>query len=165
MGGVEDSRTKALRDAIQFEADGRAFFLEAAERTSDYFGRIIFNSLADEELDHIERIKTIDRALRGRGQWPSEKDHAEKGRKSVFEEARMKMDKTVKDRTDDLTAVKVAMDLEEKGYRFYSDLAARAVDSREKEFYRRLATEEKRHLQILEDTWNALVEYGSSTLE
>ncbi len=165
MASGKDSRTSALLDAIEFETDGRAFFLEAAKKTSDYFGRIIFNSLAEEELDHVERIKAIDRSLRNSGQWPSEEDHAEKHRENIFEEARMHMDKTVEDRTDDLQAVKVAMDLEEKGYRFYSDLAAHAVDSREKEFYRRLAAEEKRHLQILEYTWSTLVEYSSSTLE
>ncbi|NIO04500.1 MAG: hypothetical protein GTN74_07760 [Proteobacteria bacterium] len=159
-----DRRKKTLRDAMKFEMDGREFFIAAAERTSDYFGKIIFNSLADEELKHIETIKVIDRSLREKGEWPFTEDHDEKGRENIFEAARMEMDEIVKDRTDDLEAVKIAMDFEQKGYRFYSFLAEEATDWREQEFYQRLASEEQMHLLILEDTWRTLVEYSSSSL-
>ena len=159
------SKREALRDAIQFETDGREFFLEAARKTVDYFGRIIFNSLADEELGHIERIRAIDRSLRDTGQWPRSNTPTPEEGKNVFQEALMQMDETVRDRTDDLQAVKVALELERKGYHFYSGLAAKAIEPREKEFYGRLAAEEQRHLQILEDTWRALIERGSSTIE
>jgi rubrerythrin len=77
----------------------------------------------------------------------------------------MHMDEMIKDRTDDLQAVRLAMDLEQRGFQFYLSLAAKAVDSREREFYQRLAQEEKRHLQTLEETWDALVACGSSSLE
>ncbi len=165
MGSEKDRQAKALLDALKFETDGRAFFLEAAKKTSDYFGRIIFSSLADEERDHIERIKAIDRSLRDTQQWPTSEDHAEEGEKSIFETARMQMDKLVKDRTDDLQAVKIGMDLEQKAIRFYSSLALKASDQREKEFYERLVSEEKRHFQVLEETWRTLVEYSSSRLD
>ncbi len=75
------------------------------------------------------------------------------------------MDEMVTDRANDVQAVKIAMDLEQKGFGFYSGLASKATDPKEKAFYRRLANEEKRHLQILEETWNTLMEYSSSTLE
>ncbi len=164
MSREMDGRKKALRDAMKFEMDGREFFIGAAERTSDYFGKIIFNSLADEELKHIETIKVIDRSLREKGRWPFPEDHEKNERENIFEIARMEMDEIVKDRTDDLQAVKIAMDFEQKGFRFYSGLAREATDRREQEFYQRLASEEQRHLQILEDTWRTLVEYSSSSL-
>lgn len=160
-----ETRRKALRDAMQFEMDGRAFFVEAAGKTSDYFGRIIFNSLADDELEHIEKIRAIDRSLMKGETWPPSGDHVTKERRNIFETARTQLDEIVKDRTDDLQAVKIAMDLEQKGFRFYSDLARMAADKSEKEFYQRLASEERRHLQLLEDTWRTLVDYNSSSLE
>ena len=76
----------------------------------------------------------------------------------------MHMDEMIMDRTDDLQAVKFAMDLEQRGFQFYSNLAVKAVDSREREFYQRLAQEEKQHLRTLEETWDALVACGSSSL-
>jgi rubrerythrin len=160
-----DSRGEsALLDAIQFETDGRAFFLEAAAKTSDFFGKIIFTSLADEERDHIERIHAINRSLRDHGTWPPHEGRAEQGCRNIFEEARARLDQTIRDRTDDLEAVKLAMDLEQKGIEFYSELASKATDPRERAFYQRLATEEKRHLQILENTWRTLTAYSSSIL-
>jgi rubrerythrin len=161
----QDRREKALLAAIQFETDGRAFFLEAATKTSDFFGRIIFTSLADEERDHIERIHAIDRSLRDHGTWPPRQDRAGGKEGNIFEEARHRLDETIRDRTDDLEAVKLAMGLEQNGIEFYSDLAAKAADPREREFYQRLAAEEKRHLEVLENTWSALAACSSSMLE
>jgi len=160
----DSRRDRALLDAIQFENDGRAFFLEAAAKTSDFFGKIIFTSLADEERDHIERIHAIHRSLRDHGTWPSHENGVEQGGRNIFEHARDRLDQTIRDRTNDLQAVKLAMDFEHKGIVFYSELASKATDPREKAFYQRLATEEKRHLQILEDTWSALTAYSSSIL-
>jgi rubrerythrin len=164
MGG-KDSMRDVLFEALEFETNGRAFFLEAAKKTSDYFGKIIFNSLAEEELDHIEKIKSIAQSLKENEKWPPSEDHGAEDMKNIFETARVRMDEMIKDRTDDLTAVKIAIDLEQKGFRFYSGLASKAADLREKKFYQRLASEEKRHLRILEDTWSALIECSSSSLE
>lgn len=160
-----DSRRNALRDAIRLETDGRDFFLKASEKTSDYFGRIIFRSLAEEECRHIERINAIDRSLGEKGEWPFPEGGAEERGENIFEKARKQMDETVRDRTDDLAAVKIAMDLEEKGIQYYSDLAAKAADPRERQFYERLAAEEKRHLEILENTWSTIAEHGSSAID
>jgi rubrerythrin len=164
MGG-KDSMRDVLLEALEFETKGRAFFLKAAKKTSDYFGKIIFNSLAEEELDHIEKIKSIAQSLKENKKWPPSEDHGAEDMKNIFKTARVQMDEMIKDRTDDLTAVKIAIDLEQKGLRFYSGLASKAADLREKKFYQRLASQEKRHLRILEDTWSALIEYSSSSLE
>jgi len=165
MTNEKDRRKEAFLGAIQFETDGRAFFLEAATRTSDFFGKIIFTSLADEERDHIERIHAIERSLRDYEAWPPSQGEAQGKEENVFEDALQRLDKTVRDRTNDLEAVKLAMDLEQKGIEFYSQLASNAADPREREFYQRLATEEKRHLEILENTWSALASCSSSMLE
>ena len=164
MTRADSRRERILLDAIQFETDGRAFFLEAAAKTSDFFGKIIFTSLADEELDHIERIHAINRSLRDHGTWPPDEGRDERGDRNVFEEARDRLDQTIRDRTDDLEAVKLGMDLEKRGIEFYSELASKATDPREIAFYQRLATEEKRHLEILENTWRTLTAYSSSIL-
>jgi rubrerythrin len=161
----EDRRQKAILGAIRFETDGRAFFLEAARKTKDYFGKAIFTSLAEEERNHIERIKVIGRSLDETGEWPSSEDPTSAPSETVFEEARRQIDNRVLDRTNDIEAVKYAIELEKKGYRLYSGLAAQAPDPEEKAFYQQLAREENRHLQILEETWSALIERGTASLD
>ena len=67
---MEKKTFEALQEAIKFEEDGRAFFLAAHEKTEENFGKSIFLSLADAELDHIERIKMIHESLSKIGEWP-----------------------------------------------------------------------------------------------
>ncbi|HMK74833.1 MAG TPA: ferritin family protein [Thermodesulfobacteriota bacterium] len=50
---MEKRTFEALEAAIKFEEDGRTFFLAAHKKTEEKFGKSIFLSLADAELDHI----------------------------------------------------------------------------------------------------------------
>ena len=93
MGTDRDLRLETLIAAIGFEQEGRKFFLDAAERTSDYFGRTVFRSLADEELAHIERIEAIERSLSDHGQWPPAESRAARTTRGIFAEARMQFPK------------------------------------------------------------------------
>jgi hypothetical protein len=54
---METRTFEALEAAIKFEEDGRTFFLAAGEKTEEKFGKSIFLSLADAELDHIQKDK------------------------------------------------------------------------------------------------------------
>jgi rubrerythrin len=56
----------------------------------------------------------------------------------------------------------MADDSEQRGFRFYSRLAPKADDPGERAFCQQLPAEEKRHLQMFEDTRSALVQCGSS---
>jgi len=56
---MERRTFEALEAAIKFEEDGRTFFLAAHKKTEEKFVKSIFLSLADAELDHIQRIRTI----------------------------------------------------------------------------------------------------------
>ena len=67
---MEKKTFGALEAAIKFEEDGRTFFLEANKKTEEKFAKSIFLSLADAELDHIQRIKAIYESLNKIGVWP-----------------------------------------------------------------------------------------------
>jgi hypothetical protein len=65
---MEKKTFEALEAAIKFEEDGRTFFLAASKKTEEKFGKSIFSSLADAELDHIHKDKNdlrISRQSRG----------------------------------------------------------------------------------------------------
>ena len=48
---MEGNTVEALEAAIKLEEDGRAFFLAAHKKTEEKFGKSIFLSRADAELD------------------------------------------------------------------------------------------------------------------
>jgi rubrerythrin len=67
---VQRRTFEALEAAIKFEEDGRTFFLAAHKKTEEKFGKSIFLSLGDAELDHIQRTRTIYDSLSKMREWP-----------------------------------------------------------------------------------------------
>ena len=150
---MEKKTFEALQAAIKFEEDGRAFFLAASEKTAEKFGKSAFLGLADAELDHIERIKTIYESLNKLGDWPDAPSLFSPKRpiKNIFEEAMEAIDRNVKPTTGEMEAVKLGIQYEEKGIRFYADFTDSASNWLEKKFYAQLGNEERGHMLILKD--------------
>lgn len=149
---------KALEEAIRFEVDGREFFLQAAEKAETYLTKSIFKILAEEELGHIQKVKEVHgRCL------SSEKDvflpsisttsHLE----NIFQQAQRETDPKLLMRTDELEAVRLALQLEIKGHEFYNRLAQEATSELEKAFYHQLAQEESVHFSVLRQMEEALM--------
>jgi len=143
MGAQKESK-KVLENAIRFEIDGRDFFLKAAERAKTYLAKVIFQTIAEEELDHIRRVKEIYE----RTDPVSEKQRiahvaAERSNlQNIFQEASEQMDGTITVNADEMEAIRLAVELEFKGHEFYKCLAQEATSDFERDFYQHLAQEE-----------------------
>jgi len=142
-----------IEEALRFEEEGRAFFLKAAGKTRNPFGKLMFEAIADSELKHMEQLREIQEELNRHGQWPDQCAAFESlgPVRNVFERALAELTDRVRGDTDDVKATELARAYEEKGIRFYQDLAAKAQGDVERLFYERLAEEERGHLIILED--------------
>jgi rubrerythrin len=153
MNMESKSGLDALEAAIKFEEDGWEFFLDASKKTKQRYGQLMFQSIADAELEHIERIREVYDSLIKTGEWPDLPPlFTPKGPlRNIFEDAREQLDQNIKAETDDIEAVTMAREYEEKGFRFYQDLADRAKVLIEKKFYQQLAYEERGHLLIFQD--------------
>lgn len=141
---------KVLEEAIRFETDGREFFLNAAEKAKTYIAKVIFQTIAEEELDHIRRVKQIYESNaapenQSRPHGGSEERHLQ----NVFEEAREQMGKSFRVDPDEVEAIRLAVQLEFKGHEFYNRLAQEAAGDFERKFYHRLAEEELVHFSTL----------------
>jgi len=62
--------------------------------------------------------------------------------------------------TDEMEAVKVALDFEEKGFGFYKKAQSEASDETEKKLFSVLADEEQEHYTILQNTHSFLKDTG-----
>ncbi len=149
-----EQRMKALEVAMENEAREAEFYRKHSERTSNPLGKKMFVSLAHDEREHMERIKALHARLQQQGRWPDEVPLEVKGTqvKEVlrsFAESPQRL--SVADR-DDLEAVRIAIEFEQKGEAFYKDLAGKVEGRAEKEFFSFLASMEHDHLVSLKDT-------------
>ena len=157
-GNSDDINKNVLSTAIKFEEDGRKLYSECIKKTEHPWGKSLFQSLADDELKHIERLKETFETLTvsekfTKGPLPLA---AEKQWKNIFEKAKSKIDKVVKASASDIDALKLGIDFEEKGIKYYKKLSEDSKNPFEKKFYQILAQEENEHFLILKDSHELL---------
>jgi rubrerythrin len=161
MGHAEvDSALLALDVAIQTEKDGREFYKRAAENTADPGGKVLFTSLADDELDHLGLLESQRETLAKGGQWQSGLDDERRERPAQIEGvplfSRAALAENVNAYTSDLSALRMAFLIEKDAVAFYTKAAAKTADPSGKEVYERLVEMEKEHQRILEEEYEAL---------
>jgi rubrerythrin len=151
---MDKMKLEALSRAIELEMEGRKFYLEAAAKSQNDFGKQMFQYLADQELRHQERIKAVYETLERGGEWPSlllAMPAPETG--AIFgRQARQKVTPSQTDKE----AVQVALELEEKSYDYYNELARQAAGLFEKRFFVALSYEERGHYLVLLDALDYL---------
>jgi rubrerythrin len=157
-----DRMRKALEEAVQFETDGREFFLKAAQKAKSYFAKLIFETIAEEELGHIKRVKAIyDRSATFEKQSSAPLISEKNTLENVFQQAKKNMDETLVTNADELEAIRLGVQLEIKGHEFYKRLAEEAPSEFEKVFYQQLAQEESHHFSILHQVEEAVMKSAS----
>ena len=149
-----EERIKALEVALNNESRERDFYLEHAERTRNALGKSMFASIASDEDEHYNRILNLHKRLIQEGKWPETVPIEVKGTdvKKVIQEVVDAADTTAQADRNDVEAVKIAIDFETQGEKFYSDLAKSVVNPMEKKFYEFLAFIEREHRLSLQDT-------------
>lgn len=158
----KEGMRKALEEAIQFEMDGREFFLKAAARAKSYFAKLIFETIAEEELGHIKRVKDIyDRSATSEIKTFSPSVLQSSNLENVFQEAKKRIDRDFIVNVDEVEAIRLGIELEIKGHEFYNRLAGEATSEFEKSFYHQLAQEESHHFSILHQVEETMTKSGS----
>jgi len=155
-----ESTTQVLELALKMEKEGREFYLKAGQKSQDQLGQKLFRALADAELEHMEKIKKIHAALIGAARWPEGETSFVKGKlpRTAFAEALDNLGRLVKATSDDLEALRMGMDLENKGLLFYLDRSGQATASGERQFYQALVAEERGHYLLLFDSYEYLTD-------
>ena len=152
-----------LRKAMQAEHEGQHFYLMAAKNSTDPKGREVFQSLADDEVEHFNFLKGQYTAVVRTGKIDASlklKPRTElKGEHPIFSSE-------IKERIGtahyEMTAVSIGIQLEQSAVNFYKAEAQATEDPDVKAFYEELAVWEQGHLDALraesdalrEDYWN-----------
>ncbi len=158
----------ALGVAIQTEQDGVEFYKRAAEKTGDPGGKVLFISLADDELQHLRLVEAQREALVNEGQWLPQPEKAAEAQPAEVEGApifsREGLSADVNAYTSELSALRMAYLIEKDAVAFYSKAASETDDPDGKAMYEYLVDMEKEHQRILEDEYNVLAKEFWNTM-
>jgi|GEM_PF-227398 rubrerythrin len=151
---INKNMPKALKAALKLEHKGSAFYLKMSQKTGNLLAKRLYDQLAMQEVEHIGRINEIFAAISAGHPWP-----VPRGKKIGFLETEMKklFNKLnrdgVKQKPDNISGLKVAMDMEWYSYKMYEKLWKESVEGAEKEFFRSLMKEETKHYEALSNVY------------
>jgi Fe2+ or Zn2+ uptake regulation protein/rubrerythrin len=170
MEARERQQKILARDALELtlavERRGYSFYTHASKRTKSPGGQQMFRELAEEESQHMDRLQAEYRSLldqhgwlrREPGRLPSSRQIADQ----IFPERKL-LDVDVLDSMTDLEALGLAIDLERRSQRFFSDFARQMEDPHGRRIFREFAEEERSHLESLRNEYARLIESQDAT--
>jgi rubrerythrin len=161
MDGKE--RLNALEVALNNEMREREFYLKNAKRTKNLLGKKMFQQIGDDELEHYKRLKQLHQKWEKQEKWPETVPLKVKDTivRDILLEFVKKVDMTAKGDSDDLEAVRTAIDFEAKGAKYYAELRDSVSDLKEKQFFDLLARMENEHYLSLKDTEEYFIDPAS----
>jgi rubrerythrin len=159
---MEDkNRIDALEVALNNETSERDFYLAHARKTKNPLGKSMFLMIADDELEHYERLKELHEKLKSTGLWPASLPLSVKQtRVKELIDGLNDPGNAAGSSEDDLEAIQVATAFEAKGAEFYARLRDESADERQKAFFALLAGIEREHYLVLKDAEDYLKDPG-----
>ncbi|MCX5896178.1 MAG: ferritin family protein [Proteobacteria bacterium] len=154
MSSTSEKTIQSIEVALSNETRERDFYLLHSRRTSNSFGRLMFATLAQDENEHYQRLLVLHEKLSKEGKWPETVPLEVKNSnlKNVLKDFLNTAEKAPSAEIDDKEAIKIAIDFEEKGHRFYSGLRDAVEDAAQKRFFTILADMEMEHYLSLKET-------------
>ncbi len=150
----DKERLNALEVALNNEQREREFYLKHAKRTTNPLGKAMFQQIADEELEHYERLKELHAKWDKKETWPETVPLKvnETIVKDILKAVVDKVDKMPPGDGDDLEAIRTAIDFEAEGAMYYARMRDKVTNRKEKDFFNLLADMEHEHFVSLKDT-------------
>lgn len=162
MHNIPDDLQAIAESAIANEIEGHKILQRGRKAANTPLGRATFEFLANEELHHIELIKDFAQSISGVKEWDAsqlkETSLPEVGSniRGIFERFGSQFEEIAANDDERLETYRIAMDMERRGYDFYTRASESVTDERAKDLFRFLAGEEQRHFQIIQDTHDFL---------
>jgi rubrerythrin len=151
---------EALQTALLMENDGKECYLQAAAGSANEAGRKLLKSLAEEEDIHRNKLETIYNAISANKSWPAISFDIGRGARirSAFAGTCEIIGVNVHGVATELDVLKTALEKEKKSYDFYERQAKQASYEVERDFYEKIAAEEREHELALLDYYEYLID-------
>lgn len=147
-------RMASIDLAIKNEQAEMEFYLEHAKHAANPIARVLFHTLAQDEREHMTRIRVLHEKLITDGSWPADVPIEVAGTniQRVLAEATRVSRVTNIHEADDIEALKHGAEFEARGAKFYADLAAACDNPQEQKFFKFLSGIEREHLLSIKDS-------------
>lgn len=148
----EFNHQQAIKMAIEIKKELMCFYRRAAEMTSNPAGKKVFESLADDEQDHVNHffrhyrgtdIGSIDEFMNAPCEWSE----------AMMKELAELIDERVKERR----AMEIAMKKEQQVEQSLRNAAKRIVDPGVRTVFDQMAKETRNHYEIIESEYAHLM--------
>jgi rubrerythrin len=156
---------EVVKNAIRVENDGYQFYRLAEEKTEDPKGKEVFASLARDETNHTETLKSLYKSIKEKGKYKFDEVKDMKHVLDTTSESPI-FSKEFKQRLNkgglEMTALSIGILLEKNAIDFYKKSAQEAEEEDVKMLFNHLADWEGEHLRLLvnqqkylqEDYWS-----------
>ena len=135
--------------AMKMELDGKAYYEKLAAETSIRGFKVIFNRLAEDEQKHYDTVKAISQGVDVSMVDTTVLD----GAKNVFQEV-IGDEQLLGGIKENLQAYEHAKDIEAESVKLYEELAAKEANPQIAALLRRIAEEERKHFNIMENLYD-----------
>ncbi len=154
---VEIKKEDIISSSIQLEIEGRKFYLEIAEKTTNPVMKSMFKSFAQDELAHIEWFKKLSPEVKSLSE---SKENFYKYLSSIFMEIPQNEKREASASQDDIKAINIAIEMERKSQVAYNKWAEAVKNEELKNLLLMISDIEKFHEQVLENSKEFLEKPG-----
>jgi rubrerythrin len=143
------TKDEVVKAAAQLERDGYDFYVDVAKKATNPQAKAMFESLADDEIDHLHWIEGVEPGV----------NTAEAANRSLYSKlaplfANVPAEEraSLRDAPSDVEAIHAAIKIEEKAAAAYEDWAGECDDPAVRELCETLVGVEEFHKQVLMNT-------------
>ncbi len=155
-----DDVKDAIKMAIQMERDGYDFYMKASAQTSSQMGQSIFESLAGDEMIHLETFQKLFEAKVGKTEWEELVKSSRKYETMPVFPKDLNAIEGANPETNELDALHIAMESEQKAVEHYSKIVDAIKDEEIRKIINEIITQEKNHYHILQEEFTHLSSTG-----
>ena len=147
-------RISSIELAIKNEKAEMEYYFGEAERSRNPLAKSLFETLAADEKEHMNRLLALHEKLISDGSWPEDVPIDVEGTniKSVLDDVARDQVSAGEHDLDDIGALKKGIEFEAGGSKFYADLADSCDNPQEKKFFTFLSQIEREHMLSMQDS-------------
>lgn len=150
----------AIKTAIQMEKDGHAFYKKAAAQTTSEMGRTVFESLAADELVHLDTFQKIFQDKIDSVEWEKLVQSNDKYSNLTIFPKDLKTMENANPNSNELDALRMGMDSEKDAIDYYTSIINDTPNIEIKEIINEIIDQEKNHYRILQQEFSHLTSTG-----
>jgi rubrerythrin len=153
---IPENMEEVLKMALEMEEEGFQTYTEGAKTIKNSLGKRMLERLAQDELNHMNRIREVYEALEGKRNWNTvtiQPPRESATFQDIFNRLRTDLNQSMEELgnhgVDDEEVIETGINLENYSKFFYAEAAKKVKDEKIKEFLEILTREEQAHYDAL----------------